>query len=298
MAQGRRPGPLTSADDPFVSRHSHRAPTTGFSAAGPIGSSSWHHALKISNTAAKSPFAGWESIASLKDRTVVAVPAIRKRIQRWNEGSGAPDYWTGTLGYGKDVAARNTAYTSMWHQLEPDRGRYWFAAAGMVTGRGGIKDMDSSIVRIVGSVRQARDIAGLTDRFSGVVANVPTPDDIRFIVSGNAFLFPFNLHNFFTLRQRFEIPGFERLRGQNLDRALVVLEQTLVQQFIEAYSWLSKEDQDASLRRIGGGFFSSASNDFVRETLLSTCGRSFSFGSLDGRIQLGIALVAKLRERG
>src|SRR3569623_723017 len=298
MAHGRRPGPLGAGGDEAVCRYAAGPPTVGFSGPGPIGSSAWLRALKVATAPPRTSFAGVESVATLKHRAEAAIPAIKRRLQRWDQGLDAPAYWAGTLAYGKDAAARNTAYTSMWHQLEPDRGRYWFAAAGMVTGRGGIKDMESTIVHIAGSARQARDFAGLTDRLTGVVANVPTPEDLRFIVSGNAFLFPFNLHNFFTLRQKFEIPGLARLRGQDLDRALVVLEQTLVQQFIETYSWSGKADRDASLRRIGGGFFSSASNDFVRETLLSTCGRSFSFASLDERIRLGIALVTKLRERG
>jgi hypothetical protein len=223
------------------------------------------------------------------------MPAIRKRVQSWNEGSGSPDYWAGTLAYGKDAKDRNTAYTSMWQQLAPDRGRYWFAAAGMVTGRGGIKEMESTAAKGAAAIREARDHVKYEGPLAGLVDNLPTRDDLNFVISGNAFLYPFNLHNFFTLRDKREIPGFERLRGDDLDRGLVVLEQTLVQHFIGSYPWASKALQEESLRRISGGFFSSFSSAFVRDALISMGGSSFSFGSLDERIRLGVALVAQLR---
>lgn len=286
-------------DDEIVVRHGPGAPKAGFSAAGPVGGSTWHRALKVAAEAApRHLLEGGESIGSLKQRASVAIPVVGARIQAWNHGSGAPTYWSGTLGYGNDAVARNTAYTSMWHQLEPNRGRYWFEAAGMVTGRGGIKSLEGGAVLVGGLVREARDHFGLNDRVTRIVKDVPTPDDTQFVISGNAFLYPFNLHNFFTLRDKLEVPGFERVRGEDLDRGLVVLEQTLVQQFIESYPWASKAVREASLRRITGGFFDSWANAFVREMLVSTCGRAFSFGSLDDRIRLGIALVAKLRWLG
>ena len=280
-----------------MSRYAAGPPTVGFSGPGPIGSSAWHRALKVANAPPRTSFAGVESVATLKHRAEAAIPAIKRRLQRWDQGFDAPAYWAGTLAYGKDAAARNTAYTSMWHQLEPDRGRYWFAAAGMVTGRGGIKSMESWAASLAGLVREERDSHDLRDPVSGLARDVPTPDDLHFVISGNAFLYPFNLHNYFILREKREVSGFEGLRGDDLDRGLVVLEQTLVQQFIESYPWPNKALRELSLGRISAGFFSSASNAFVREAIVSS-GRAFSFANLDTRIWLGFALVAKLRRLG
>ncbi len=85
------------------------------------------------------------------------------------------------------------------------------------------------------------------------------------------------------------------MRGDDLDRGLVVLEQTIVQRFIDSYSWPSASDKEESLRRIGVGF--SLANDSVAE-VLAAMGTKFDFGSLEDRIRLGIALVARLRWLG
>ena len=288
MAYGRRPGPIGMRDDEMVVRHGPGAPKAGFSAVGPIGGSTWHRAIKLAAEAApRHLLEGGESIGSLKQRASVAIPVVGARIQAWNRGSGAPPYWSGTLGYGNDAVARNTVYTSMWHQLEPNRGRYWFEAAGMVTGRGGIKDMDTWEMKSAGWLR------GKSSRKN--IANLPTLDDVRFIIAGNAFLYPYNLHNFYVLRDKREVPGFERLRGDDLDRGLVVLEQSLVQVFIDSHPWPSAESRRAALQRLSDGF--SWAGAFVAETLAAQ-GEQFEFGSLDDRIRLGIALVAKLRWLG
>jgi hypothetical protein len=286
MAYGRRPGPIGTGDDELVVRHGQGSPKAGFSAVGPVGGVIWHQALKVAKATPASSFEGRESIGSLKQRASAAIPLIGARIQAWNQGSGAPAYWAGTLAFGENANARNTIYTSTWHQLEPDRGRYWFEAAGMVTGRRGVKDMEGAL---------AEKTSALARRLQIIPEGSPRSEEMRFIVAGNAFLYPYNLHNFYVLREKRDVPGFERLRGEDLDRGLVVLEQTLVQQFVDTYGWPSALDKETSLRRLSEGFL--LASDFVRSAV-ATLGKRFDFGSLDDRIRLGIALVAKLRWLG
>ncbi len=219
--------------------------------------------------------------ATLKVKAASAIPVVRTRIQAWSSGNGAPDSWAGTLKYGADARERNTVYSTLWHQLEPNNGRFWFQAAAMVTGRGGVKSMESWM--------------------SGVASRTPVvpvgPSDLTFIIQGNNFLFPFNLCNFYTLRTHQSVPGFPQFWGRELDRALVVLEQTLVQTFIDSYGWTTPSEKVGALNRLSRTFVSFATNDWVREVLgkLFPDVRPFNFGSLDHRIELGIALVDHLR---
>lgn len=155
----------------------------------------------------------------------------------------------------------------------------------MVTGRGGIKEMDLPVTH------------GLSVLSAMVNAHDALPaEDMAFLIAGNAFLYPYNLHNFFVLREKGEVPGFERLRGEDLDRGLVVLEQTLVQRFIDAHVWPNAQAKWESLRRITAGF--SNASPFVKSVQTQVFGAAFDFGSLDDRIRLGIALVARLRWLG
>jgi len=221
-------------------------------------------------------------IATLKVKAASAIPVIRTRVQSWNAGSGAPDSWSGTLKYGDDARDRNTIYSTLWHQLEPNNGRFWFEAAAMVTGRGGVKSMESWM-------------SNLGAFFHAVSVR---PADLTFIIGGNKFLFPFNLCNFYTLRAHQSVPGFPNLWGRELDRALVVLEQTLVQTFIDSYGWTTPSEKTEALGRLSRTFPSSVTNDWVRDVLrvLFPDVRPFNFGSLDHRIELGIALVDHLRQ--
>ena len=219
--------------------------------------------------------------ATLKVKAASAIPVVRTRIQAWSSGNGAPDSWAGTLKYGADARERNTIYSTLWHQLEPNNGRFWFQAAAMVTGRGGIKSMESWM-------------SNLGAFFHAVPVR---PSDLTFIIGGNKFLFPFNLCNFYTLRSHQSVPGFPTFWGRELDRALVVLEQTLVQTFIDSYGWNTPSEKTEALGRLSRTFPSSVTNDWVGDVLrgLFPHVRPFNFGSLDHRIELGIALVDHLR---
>jgi hypothetical protein len=278
MAHGRRPGPL-GVGWAKSHYHGHRPATAGFSGPGPIGGTGWNSALaQNEKSAATRLFQGREPTDLLKQRAKRGLPTIGKRIEAWRQGIGAPTYWGGTLTFGVDAAARNTTYTSMGQSLDPSRGRYWFQAAGMVTGRGGIKDMEGGFATI-----------------GSILPGVPSIADMRFVVSGNSFLYPYNLHNFFILRDKGDIPGFEFMRGDDLDRGLVVLEQTLVQTFIDAYSWPSAEEKTKSIARISKGFTRFFANDRVKEAITKLFPTSFYFGNIDHRIRLGIELVAEVR---
>jgi hypothetical protein len=214
-----------------------------------------------------------DSLPELKRKALIAAPLALAEINNWDQGQGGvPESWAGTLKYGSSAWKRNALYTSMSLQLEPNRGRFWFAAAGMVTGRGGIKDLDGKLA----------------------LAFIEAIDQ-RLILEGNAFLFPYNLHNFFLLRNRRELPGLTGLWGQSLDRALVVFEQTLVQRFIERFNWPGADAQPASLKRISKAFYGPFSNEWLKATLRGVLGEAFDFGSLDHRIQFGIAAVNRLR---
>ena len=107
----------------------------------------------------------------------------------------APPNFVGTLAYGSTVTARNTIYSSAVRQLPPERGRYWFEVAAMVTGRGAIKDLEIPVVKVAGSA-----------------LNFPGADAIAFVLAGNTYLYPYNLHNFYTLRTGGWVPEFESFR--------------------------------------------------------------------------------------
>jgi len=223
-------------------------------------------------------------VASLKVQAANAIPAIRARIQAWNAGKGAPEFWSGTVKYGAEARDRNTVYSTLWQQLEPNNGRYWFQAAAMVTGRGGIKSMEG---RLPGF-----GIAAMPSRFVPVKAA-----DADFLIKGNQFLFPYNLANFYTLRAHQSVPGFPHFWGRELDRALVVVEQTLVQTFIDSYGWTTATEKFAALDRISRSFTALGANEWVKNVLLGLFSsvRPFKFGSLDHRVEFGIKIVDELR---
>lgn len=183
-------------------------------------------------------------------------------------------------------------------QLEPNRGRYWFMAAAIVTGRGGIKSME-------GKWRQAalavygKAVDGIEKVATGHVETPSmTKSDARLVLKGNQFLFSYNLHTYSCLSRKQEIPGFEGFWGPELDRALVVLEQTAVQAFLDAESWGSPDERRLSLRRISGGFSFFLASDYVKESLKTEFGdpKHFDFGDLDQRIRLGGRIVADMRK--
>lgn len=177
-----------------------------------------------------------EPLEALKARARRAIPVIGARIADWNNNINPPKYWRGTLAQGKDPDARNAIYNGMYKTMTRGRGRTWFAAATKVTGSGGIRSLDGNLPRAM---------AWLT---------ALTADDMVFIVSGNEFLFPYNLHNYFVLQDaKNEIPGLEGLRHRALDTGLVVFEQTLVQKFIDSFRWSSSE-RTAACARISAGF--------------------------------------------
>lgn len=149
----------------------------------PIGSDGWHESIahqQRHGASGKTPY----SVEDLKDRVRTAIPFIAGRLQAWNQGHGAPTYWAGTLKFGASAAERNSIYSSAWHQLSPDRGRYWFQAASMVTGRGGIKDMEGWAIQNLASGLLKIDL-------SFVKAS-----DLQFVIAGNQFLYPYNLQFF------------------------------------------------------------------------------------------------------
>jgi hypothetical protein len=101
-----------------------------------------------------------------------------------------------------------------------------------------------------------------------------------------------------VLRNRGEIPGFEHLTGRALDRGLVVLEQTLVQSFIDSYAWPNQAKKSESLDRISKGFQSYFANDWVKAIVQRLFGERFDFGNIDARIRLGCEIVEMLRLGG
>lgn len=221
-----------------------------------------------------------ESIEGLKKRAHRAIPIASAEIQRWKANSGGPEAWAGMLKFGATARNRFGVYESSWSHLRPDRGRFWFQAATMVTGRGGISYLE-----------------GTAEKIGGVILSPLTSGDIDFVLQGNEFLFPYNVHNWYILRGHGWISGFETLSGRELDRGLVVLEQTLVQRFMESYSWRGIEDRRSSMKRISEGFYGSFANEWVKRTLVALFGGSFDFGSIDHRIPLGVALVDLLRRQ-
>jgi hypothetical protein len=78
---------------------------------------------------------------------------------------------------------------------------------------------------------------------------------------------------------------------------LVVLEQTLVQTFIDSYGWKNPSERADTLSRLSRTFPTSATKKWVRDVLGKRFSsvRPFNFGSLDHRIELGIAIVDHLR---
>jgi hypothetical protein len=245
---------------------------------GPFGSTGG-----LSRLAGNGPAGSAEvPIATLKVKATSAIPVVRARVQAWSSGNGAPDSWAGTLNYGADARERNTIYSTLWHQLEPNNGRFWFQAAAMVTGRGGIKSMEGGLSAL------------------GVRLNPKVPvrvSDTTFLIEGNKFLFPFNLSNFYTLHDHHSVPGFPHFWGRELDRALVVVEQTLVQTFIDSFGWQTPTEKPAAIDRISRAFTSFGANEWVMRVLAKSfsSSRPFNFGSLDHRIELGIAIVDELR---
>ncbi len=241
----------------------------------------WHVSASHDALAALSSRGGPEEpIEKLKQRARLAIPSAKAQINAWNQDKEAPTYWSGTLKFGADASARNSIYSASWHLLRPDRGRYWFQAATMVTGAGGIKSMEGPL-------------ASIGARLPFVP---PNARDLAFVLAGNSFLFPYNLHNFYLLRQNAEIPGFERFRGRELDRGLVVIEQTLVQSFADSYSWNDPQEKVESFRRLSLAFSSWVTNRWTKaavEQLFSE--ESFDFGNINHRIRLGIETVDKLR---
>ena len=168
----------------------------------------------------------------------------------------------------------------------------------MVTGRGGIKSLEGKAPAIVGNLPLV-----------GSWLHVPQPGDLEMLIQGNAFLFPYNMHNWYRLREKplhghgnvypVRIPGLESSWGVELERALVVLEQSLVQQWLDTYRWASAESKAASLRRISKGFGGPFTNAWLKEALDKSVGvASFDFGNLDHRISLGFEAVRRLRGEG
>jgi hypothetical protein len=281
MAGAEIPGPLGTTDNHGWEHPERRATESAFAVPGLIGSSPWHRALAYSGLAPEPKSTNvQESVPHLKQRARAGIPAITRRIQSWKQGVGAPPYWEGTLRYGATASARNTIYSSMWPQLRPDRGRYWFQGATMVTGAGGIKDMEGGLASLAGKVR---------------VPGTPTTADMAMVIAGNVFLFPYNLQNFFTLRDGGEVIGFEGLRGTELDRGLVALEQTLVQSFLDNHQWPSPAEKTASFDRLSKGFTSFFANQWLKQSVERLFGTRFDFGDIDHRIRLGFDVVDRLR---
>jgi hypothetical protein len=280
MSGAQIPGPLGTTDNHGWEHPERRSVEGAFSAPGSIGSSHWHRALAHSGLSPEPKGTQIrESVPRLKERASVAIPAIARRLQSWQQGTGAPQYWEGTIRYGSTATARNTIYSSMWHQLRPEKGRYWFQGATMVTGAGGIKDMEGALAFL-----------GAKSRLT-----TPTTDDMKLVVGGNAFLFPYNLQNFYSLRDGGEVLGFERMRGPELDRGLVVLEQTLVQSYLDNHVWSSSAEKTASLNRLSEGFRSLFANDWLKQSLDRLFSTRFEFGDIDARIRLGFDVIDRLR---
>ena len=76
----------------------------------------------------------------------------------------------------------------------------------------------------------------------------------------------------------------------------MVLEQTLVQQWLDGYSWAGIQARKASLFRISRGFGSTRANEWLKNVLKKCIGlAAFDFGNIDHRITLGIGVVTQLR---
>lgn len=221
-----------------------------------------------------------ESIDSLKARARRAIPLIRARIADWNNGINPPAHWKGTIAQGKDPDARNAIYNGAYRVMRWELGRAWFAAATKVTGVGAARSLNGALPRVM---------AWLT---------VLTTEDMDFVVAGNAFLFPYNMHNYFALTgSSKEIPGMIGLRERALDHALVGLEQTLIQDFMDGYAWKNAQAKQAALGRIGAGFLERLADPWIKGKIKDLFGRSFNFGDINHRIRLGIAIVDDMRKR-
>lgn len=218
-----------------------------------------------------------ESIDSLKKRAERAIPWLQAGVAS-KDRDGTDQKWVGNRESGTTVEKRNFLYSTMPNLLLDDWGRYWFAAAAKVTGSGGIRFMNDTMAQVFGPLQEATR---------------------SFLDGLNAFLFPHNLFTYYALRARREIWGLEGLGGFALDRALVVLEQTLVQRFIESY--FAKPDMAEHRREIvenvSSATYSFFADSDIKTILKATFGKSFDFGNIDHRITFGIAIVRRMRSR-
>jgi len=198
-------------------------------------------------------------------------------------------------------AAGNKAADLAWKN--PPRRLDWLGG-GTVEGR-------SVMYREIGSVLASRPgaihskwfaAAGIVTTVQGV-GGVEAPSILRvFFLSGratdylkrvNAELFAYNYRNFQYLKAGKEIPGLEGLRGRDLDYAMVVMEQTLVEKIT------MRELPDPKVRaKIMAEISDMFSSRFVHpEIKHAAADRGMDtpdFGSLEDRVDLGEGIVDRL----
>jgi len=165
--------------------------------------------------------------------------------------------------------------------LTPDSGGYWFKAAAVVTGPFGVGAIEQGELRLL--------------NFFGL--RQISRDAESFMLSGNRALFDFNVQNYSDLKKGSDIPGLDGLSGADLDNALVVFEQTLVQRHIEGFlEGKSQEYRETLGREMSRLFDHRAGSEKIRATIKEQFGDSFDFFDLDHRVQLGQRLVEKERQ--
>jgi hypothetical protein len=222
---------------------------------------------------------GEESLDALKIRVQRAMPAADAAVAA-RHADKSDTLWQGNRGWAKDPERRAWFYGSATDRLPDSRGKYWFAAAAKVAGTGGI-----------------RDLGRADGKFLGPILTPISKEGVAAILAGNAFLFPYNMLNFYTLLHRKEIPGLEGLRDYPLDRALVVFEQTLVARFLDShFAQPALAGRRTELAQgISKSFTSVLAGDDVKTIIEAKFGKQFDFSSIDHRITLGIAVVRFMR---
>lgn len=129
----------------------------------------------------------------------------------------------------------------------------------------------------------------------------------KFLIAGNAYLFPKNIANYIKIRDSKPISDFidgngnlvsmKGLRGKDLDYALVQLEQTLVQKFIDDYEKKHGGKKMEKIKnKINGAFSSECAPSEVKKALKNKYvnGNAFDFMSYEDRVYLGQRLIDQL----